>query len=243
MSRIWVGTSGYSYKEWRGPFYPPDLPESQMLRYYAQHCSTVEINQTFYRLPTVRAAQSWTKETPEKFLFSLKAPRRITHEMRLRDAADPLTSFCDTAKVLGAKLGAMLFQLPPFLKKDVPRLEDFLHQLPPGFRAAFEFRNPGWFCDEVFECLHRFEVALCVAEHEECEVPFERTAAFGYLRLRRPDYGDEEIAAWARRLRDAAGWQDAFVYFKHEAGGKGPALAARLLALLQPAVQAAAGPA
>jgi uncharacterized protein YecE (DUF72 family) len=239
MSRIWVGTSGYNYKEWKGPFYPADLPESEMLRYYADRHSTVEINYTFYRMPTVRTLQAWGKETPETFVFSLKAPRRITHEMRLRDAADPLTYFCDTAKVLKDKLGALLFQLPPFLKKDVPRLEDFLHQMAPGFRAAFEFRNQSWFSDDVLECLRRFEVALCIADHDERSTPFERTAPFGYLRLRRPDYTDDDLAAWADRLSAVSDWQQTFVYFKHEAAGKGPQLAAKLLNYLQPGTAAA----
>ncbi len=235
MSRIWVGTSGYNYKEWKGPFYPSDLAEPDMLRFYGERYSTVEINYTFYRMPTVRSLQAWAKETAEDFVFSLKAPRRITHEMRLRDAADPLTYFCDTAKVLKAKLGALLFQLPPFLKKDVPRLEDFLHQLSPGFRVAFEFRNQSWFSDDVFDCLKRFEVALCIAEHEERSAPFECTAPFGYLRLRRADYSDEELAAWAQRLASMSAWHQTFVYFKHEAAGRGPMLASRLLHHLQPA--------
>lgn len=239
MNRIWVGTSGYNYKEWKGPFYPEELSEQDMLRFYGERYPTVEINYTFYRMPTVRTLQAWAKETPEEFVFSLKAPRRITHEMRLRDAGDPLTYFCDTAKVLKAKLGALLFQLPPFLKKDVPRLEDFLHQLPSGFRAAFEFRNQSWFSDDVFECLRRFEVALCVAEHEERSAPFECTAPFGYLRLRRADYTDADLAAWAERLASRSEWQQTFVYFKHEAEGRGPLLASKLLRYLQPSPPAA----
>jgi len=239
MATVWIGTSGYNYKEWRGSFYPPEVPETGMLKYYAQRFPTVEINYTFYRMPNVRTLQGWAKETPERFVFTLKAPRRITHDLRLRDAGDAVTYFCDTAKALKQKLGAMLYQLPPFLKKDLSRLEDFLHQLPPGFRPAFEFRSPTWFADDVFECLRRFDVALCIAEHEEYSVPFERTAHFGYFRLRRPDYTDEELAAWAQRLTDAAAsWDAIYVYFKHEAAGKGPLLAARLTALLQPAVTA-----
>ena len=240
MATFWVGTSGYNYKEWKGSFYPSDLAEQEMLKYYAQRFSTVEINYTFYRMPNVRTLQGWAKETPEPFSFSLKAPRRITHDLRLRDAADPLTYFCETAKALKTKLGAMLFQLPPFLKKDVSRLEDFLHQVPPGFRPAFEFRNPSWFADDVYECLRRFDVALCIAEHEDRSAPFEQTASFGYFRLRRPDYTDEELAQCAQRLSDAsARWNEIFVYFKHEAAGKGPMLAAKLYNLLHPAAAAA----
>jgi uncharacterized protein YecE (DUF72 family) len=242
MSNFWIGTSGYNYKEWRGPFYPPDLAESEMLKFYAQRFSTVEINYTFYRMPNVRTLQGWAKETPEGFAFTLKAPRRITHDLRLRDAGEPLTYFCETAKALKKKLGAFLFQLPPFLKKDVARLEDFLHQLPPGFRPAFEFRNESWFADEVYECLRRFDAALCIAEHEERSAPFESTADFGYFRLRRPDYSDADLAAWAQRLEDAASqWKDVFVYFKHEEAGKGAQYAAKLFSLLHPAPSAAAG--
>ena len=233
MATFWIGTSGYNYKEWKGSFYPADLSEHDMLRYYAQRFATVEINYTFYRMPNVRTLQGWAKEAPDGFAFTLKAPRRITHDLRLRDAADPLTYFCDTAKALKTKLGALLFQLPPFLKKDLSRLEDFLHQVPPGFRAAFEFRNPSWFADDVFECLRRFAVALCIAEHDDLSVPFEQTAHFGYFRLRRPEYSDADLAVWAERLTDAAArWSDVFVYFKHEAAGRGPLLAAKLSSLL-----------
>ncbi|MBI3781782.1 MAG: DUF72 domain-containing protein [Deltaproteobacteria bacterium] len=241
MARFWVGTSGYNYKEWRGNFYPSDLSEQDMLKYYAQRLTTVEINYTFYRMPTVRVLQGWAKETPESFMLTLKAPRRITHDLRLRDASDPLTYFCDTAKVLKSKLGAMLFQLPPFLKKDVSRLEDFLHQLPPGFRPAFEFRNSTWFADDVYECMRRFDVALCVSDREEHSAPLERTANFGYFRLRRPEYSDADLVKWAQHLVDASSsWEDIFVYFKHEAAGKGPALAEKLVNLLQPERAAAA---
>jgi uncharacterized protein YecE (DUF72 family) len=241
MATFWIGTSGYNYREWKGSFYPADLAEQGMLKYYAQRFSTVEINYTFYRMPTVRTLQGWAKEAPEGFAFTLKAPRRITHELRLRDAGDPLTYFCDTAKALKTKLGALLFQLPPFLKKDLSRLEDFLHQLPPGFRPAFEFRNQSWFADDVFECLRRFDVALCIAEHAEFSAPFEQTAHFGYLRLRRPDYSDTDLSVWAERLAEAAArWTDLFVYFKHEAAGRGPLLAAKLSGLLQAAASVAA---
>jgi len=241
MARFWIGTSGYNYKEWRGSFYPADLPEQDMLKYYTERFTTVEINYTFYRMPNVRTLQGWAKEAPEGFTFTLKAPRRITHDLRLRDAGDPLTYFCDTAKALKQKLGALLFQLPPFLKKDLPRLEDFLHQLPPGFRPAFEFRNQSWFAEDVYECLERFGVALCVAEHEDRSVPLQATAPFGYFRLRKPDYSDADLAAWAQRLVESATrWSDVFVYFKHEAAGKGPALAAKLSSLLVPSAAAAA---
>jgi uncharacterized protein YecE (DUF72 family) len=239
---FWVGTSGYNYKEWKGSFYPSDLAEQEMLKYYAQRFSTVEINYTFYRMPNVRTLQGWAKETPEGFAFTLKAPRRITHDLRLRDAGDVLTYFCDTAKALKKKLGALLFQLPPFLKKDLPRLEDFLHQMPPGFRPAFEFRNQSWFSDDIYECLRRFDAALCIAEHDERSAPFEQTANFGYFRLRKPDYTDADLAAWAARLVEAGTrWSETFVYFKHEEAGKGPLFASKLSNLLHPHAPVAAG--
>lgn len=233
MARYWIGTSGYSYKQWKGAFYPEGLPDAEMLRFYGERFATVEINYTFYRSATVRQLQSWAKETPAHFAFALKAPRRITHDLRLRDAADLAVDFCDTSRALKDKLGALLFQLPPFLKRDTPRLEDFLHQMPEGFRVAFEFRNPTWFVDEVFEALRRFGVALCIVDTPDRAVPFEVTAPFGYFRLRQPSYDDAELAAWAERLQNAAGgWQDCFVYFKHEDEARGPQFATRLRALL-----------
>lgn len=241
MSTFWIGTSGYNYKEWKDSFYPSDLPEPEMLRYYAQRFSTVEINYTFYRMPNVRTLQGWAKETPEAFAFTLKAPRRITHDLRLRDAGDPVTYFCDTAKALKTKLGVLLFQLPPFLKKDLARLEDFLHQLPPGFRTAFEFRNQSWFADDVYTCLQRFEAALCISEHEERVVPFEQTANFGYFRLRKLDYTEADLSSWAQRLEAAsARWENVFVYFKHEEAGRAALFAGQLLSLLHPAASAVA---
>jgi len=241
MSKSWIGTSGYEYEEWKGPFYPPEIEEREMLRFYGQAFSTLEVSYTFHKTPNMRTLQGWVRDTPEEFAFSLKAPRRITHDMQLRDAGEPLTMFCATAKALKGKVGALLFQLPPFLRKDVSRLEDFLHQIPPGTRAAFEFRNQSWFADDVFECLSRFDVALCISDHEERATPFTPTAAFGYLRLRQPAYSEQDLESWARRLLDAgAQWQDAYVYFKHEAAGRGPALARALNALISPAPALAA---
>jgi len=241
MARFWIGTSGYGAKEWRGVFYPAELPEDEQLRYYGDRFSTVELNYTFHRMPNSRTVQGWAKETGDRFLFSLKAPRRITHDLRLRDAADPLTYFCDTARVLKDKLGALLFQVPPFVRKDVSRLEDFLHQMPPGYRPVFEFRNAAWLADDTFECLRRFDAALCVTEHAERSTPFEVTAQFGYFRLRRPDYTAADLAAWAERLLAAgARWEHVFVYFKQELPGLAPRLADQLRALVEPDAPAAA---
>jgi uncharacterized protein YecE (DUF72 family) len=234
MATFWIGTSGYAYKQWKGRFYPETLPDAEMLRYYGTRFSGVEINYTFYRFASVRQLQSWAKEVPDHFTFTLKAPRRVTHELRLRDAADMAADFCETARALKQKLGALLFQLPPFLKRDTPRLEDFLHQLPPGFRVAFEFRNPTWFADEVYDTLRRFGVALCVVESPDRVVPLESTADFGYFRLRQPEYSDADLAECAARIQAAAaGWQDVFIYFKHEQDGQGPIFASKLRALLE----------
>lgn len=243
MAVFRVGTSGYAYKEWRGSFYPTDLPDSELLRFYSARLSTVEFNYTFYKMPTVRTLQGWSKETPETFQFSLKAPRRVSHDLRLRDAADIVSDFCDTVSTLKGKLGVLLFQVPSFLKRDTPRLEDFLHQMPPDFRLAFEFRNQSWFADEVYDCLRRFGVALCVTEAAERTTPWEATAPFGYFRLRQPDYSEAELGERAGRIRDmSGGWTDAYVYFKHEAEGKGPLLAGRMRSLLEEGAPVDASP-
>ena len=228
--RVFVGTSGYSYKEWKGNFYPKDLPEKDMLHFYAERFQTVEINNTFYRMPSEKMLSRWSEEVPEGFAFVLKAPCRITHEMRLKDAEDAVSYFLQTASVVGKKLGPLLFQLPPFLKKDLPRLRDFLSFLPRGQRVAFEFRHASWFDNEVYETLRSQGAALCLAETDEGATPLISTATWGYLRLRRKEYGEPELHAWADRIRDQQ-WDDAFVFFKHEEEGKGPKLAARFIEL------------
>jgi uncharacterized protein YecE (DUF72 family) len=231
MAHYWVGTSGYNYREWKGSFYPEDVGEKQMLAYYAERFSSVEINYTFYRMPTVRMLANWARETPDRFLFTLKAPRRITHDQRLRSIEDTLAFFCEVAETLGPKLGALLFQLPPFLKKDVELLEVFLHDLPTGLKPAVEFRHASWFTDETFEVLKRFGVALCVADTEEHTTPFQVTAPFGYMRLRRAEYDEAALQAWVERIA-AAGWENVFVYFKHEERGTGPQFATQFATLL-----------
>jgi uncharacterized protein YecE (DUF72 family) len=226
---ILVGTSGYSYKEWKGSFYPADLPEKQMLRYYGKRFRTVEINNTFYRMPSETVLKKWAEEVPAGFAFVLKASQRITHQHRLKDADDSVAYLLKVAGTLQDRLGALLFQLPPFLHKDLPRLRGFLALLPPERRVAFEFRHPSWFDDEVYGALRAHDAALCIAEaDDELEVPFVATAKWGYLRLRRPDYGDRELRDWAKRVQDQE-WEDAFVFFKHEDEGKGPQLAARFI--------------
>jgi uncharacterized protein YecE (DUF72 family) len=228
---IRVGTSGYNYAEWKGPFYPPALPAKAMLAYYAARFSTVEINATFYRMPTETTVAAWGAAVPADFVFALKAPQRITHLRRLRDVDEPVRRFCDAAAALGGKLGPLLFQLPPAFRKDAGRLADLLALLPPGRRAAFEFRHPSWFDDEVYALLRARDAALCIADTEAGTTPDVATASWGYLRLRDAGYTDAELDAWAAVAARPA-WRDAFVYFKHEATATGPALAARLLARL-----------
>ena len=228
---LYVGTSGYSYKEWKGTFYPEDLPEKRMLHYYGEHFRTVEINNTFYRMPSVSLLQSWAGEVPADFKFVLKAPQAITHMQRLKDAEESVSYLLDVTGVLKERLGALLFQLPPGMKKDLPRLRDFFSLLPPQRRVAIEFRHESWFEEEVFALLHNYNAALCVAEADEgVKVPFVSTGDWGYLRLRRADYGAPELKQWAKRIQ-AQKWRDAYVFFKHEEEGKGPLLARRFLEL------------
>jgi uncharacterized protein YecE (DUF72 family) len=228
---LYVGTSGYSYKEWKGSFYPEDLPEKQMLKFYGERFRSVEINNTFYRMPKAAMLEGWANEVPPDFKFVLKAPQRITHIQRLADAGDSVSFLLKVAEALKERLGPLLFQLPPYLKKDAARLRDFLALLPAGRPAALEFRHESWFDDEIFGLLREHQAALCIAEAEEgVEVPFVSTADWGYLRLRRPDYGDAELTAWLERIRQP-GWKSAFVFFKHEEEGKGPAMARSFLEL------------
>jgi uncharacterized protein YecE (DUF72 family) len=224
-----TGTSGFSYPAWRGAFYPADLPAKQMLAFYARRLAAVEINNTFYRLPTAALLAGWAGETPETFRFALKAPQRITHQRRLRDVADVAGRFCELAATLGARRGPLLFQLPPNLKADVPRLADFLATLPAGHDVAVEFRHASWFADATWQALRARRAALCIADSEALTAPFEATADFGYLRLRRPEYDDGALAGWADRVR-ASGWREAYVFFKHEDAARGTALAAAFAA-------------
>ena len=229
--RVLPGTSGFSYKEWKGSFYPEDLPDSEMLRFYSSQLPAVEINNTFYRMPRASLLESWAEQVPDGFSFALKASQQITHRKRLKDAGESVTYFLQVATTLGDRLGPVLFQLPQNLKKDLPRLTDFLAGLPRSFRAAFEFRHESWFDEEVFAGLAGAGAALCWAEDEELATPNRSTAGWGYLRLRRQDYGEAEVAAWADRIR-AQTWSDAWVFFKHEDEGTGPRLAGRLREIL-----------
>jgi uncharacterized protein YecE (DUF72 family) len=228
---LYVGTSGYSYKEWKGTFYPKDLPARQMLRFYGERFRTVEINSTFYGMPKASVLQGWSGAVPADFRFILKAPKQITHVHGLKGAGALVAHLLEIAGALTGHQGPLLFQLPPTAKKDVPRLRAFLASLPWPCRAAFEFRHPSWFGGDVFGLLRDHRAALCVADAEGgLETPLAATADWGYLRLRRPDYGDAELQAWVRRVQEQA-WRDAFVFFKHEDEGRGPQLARRFMEL------------
>jgi len=229
--QVRVGTSGFSYAPWKGSFYPSDLKSGDMLRYYAERLSTVEINNTFYRMPNAATLERWTEETPESFSFVLKASRRLTHEKRLTDA-DGTAYLFRTAGALAGRLGPFLFQLPPFFRKDVARLREFLSWVPEDRRVAFEFRHATWFDDEVYDALRSKGAALCLADTDDAPDPkLVTTADWAYLRLRRTDYDDTALGAWAQRIL-AQPWNEAWVFFKHEEEGKGPALAKRLMAHL-----------
>ena len=224
-----AGTSGFSYSEWKGNFYPAKLPAGEMLRYYAGCFPTVEINNTFYRMPADSMLSRWADEVPPRFSFTLKAPQRITHHKRLREAQSDVSVFLQRAAILGDKLGPVLFQLPPVQRKDLPRLEDFLALLPAeGVRYAFEFRHASWEDDAVYAALRARGVMTCVADTDRGETPLVATADWGYLRLRRTHYDDGELRAWAERVA-AQPWDRAQVYFKHEDQGLGPQFARRFM--------------
>ena len=227
---FWIGTSGYNYPEWKGSFYPEKLPSAKMLPYYAGRFSTVEINYTFYRAPNEKIVDGWNKATPEDFKLTLKAPRRITHDRRLRDCADLVRQFLETAATLGPKLGALLFQLPPNLKKDAALLDAFLDTFPPRVCAAFEFRHESWLDDEIYERLRRRNLALCVADSERLSTPVIVTADYTYFRLRDEGYTPDDIARWGDVMRETtSACREVFVYFKHEEEGKGPEFAKLLM--------------
>jgi len=231
--KLHVGTSGYNFAEWKGSFYPEKLPAPQMLPYYAERLATVEINYTFYRMPSAKTIAGWDVATPAGFTFVLKAPQRITHIARLRDIDDPLRYFLEMARKLGAKLGPVLFQLPPNFKKDLPRLGDLLTQFPPDLRCAWEFRHESWFSDDVYDALRKGNAALCVADTENGTTPLVTTASWGYLRLRDEGYAADDLERWVGTVRQLGNaWQDAYVFFKHEESGIGPKLAQQFEQLL-----------
>jgi len=229
--KLWVGTSGYSYKPWVGNFYPEGLPAKEMLRYYATQLPSVEINNTFYRLPKESVVQSWADQVGPDFRFVLKAPQRITHVKRLKEAESEVEYFFRVSSVLQSKAGVFLFQLPPNFKRDMERLEKFLALLPESGNVAFEFRHPSWFNEEVFNALRSRNYALCVSETDDEEITdFAATADWGYLRLRRSNYSHADLLRWKERL-SAQPWKQTYVFFKHEDEGIGPKLAKEFLSL------------
>jgi uncharacterized protein YecE (DUF72 family) len=223
--KLHVGTSGYSYKEWKGSFYPEKLPAKEMLPYYASQLSAVELNNTFYRMPQQAMVESWNAQVPDDFRFSVKASQRITHFKRLKDAEAEAKYLLETVGALKEKLGVVLYQLPPNMKKDLERLQNFVKNLPADVRAAFEFRHPTWFDDDVLEVLKNQNLALCISDTDDLPVVhIDRTADWGYMRLRRVNYSKEDLAEWSNRIK-AQDWKTTFVFFKHEDEGTGPRLA------------------
>jgi len=232
--RTIVGTSGYSYKEWKGTFYPADLPAAKMLPFYAGHFGSVEINNTFYRMPEEKTLTKWASEVPDDFTFVLKAPQRITHQKRLTGVEGDVRQFLDVSKTLGPKLGPLLFQLPPYQRKETAKLRDFLSLIPRETRVALEVRHDSWLAEDVYEALREHEVALCLSDTDEIadsDALLVPTASWGYRRLRRTEYPGDTLAEWARRV-EAQSWSDAYVFFKHEDEGKGPAFAKQFFSAL-----------
>jgi uncharacterized protein YecE (DUF72 family) len=231
---IHVGTSGYNYPEWRGTFYPADLPAKRMFDFYAARFHTVEINYTFYRMPTLKTTEGWRAQAPAGFTYTLKAPRRITHDRRLQDCAESVTLLCDAARGLGDHLATLLFQLPPHFKRDLPRLDAFLALLPRDIRTAFEFRHESWLSDEVFAALAARGAALCVADFGDKTTPVQATARHGYFRLRDEGYTSSDLSRWAAAIvNKQKDWDEVFVYFKHEEEGKGPEFARTFVEILK----------
>jgi len=230
--KLFVGTSGYSYKEWKGNFYPEDLPDKKMLGYYAEHFSTVEINNTFYRIPKKEVFESWKKQVPAKFRFILKAPQIITHVKRLKtDTKDTVEYFAKVSSALGEKRGVVLFQLPPSFKLNLERLEEFISIVPEEIKAAFEFRHAEWFTDNVYNLLKKRNFALCLSDTDEEPVKeIISTADWGYLRLRRINYTKKNLIDWHKKIAEQ-NWKDAYIFFKHEEEGKGPEFASKFISM------------
>ena len=226
MARVCVGTSGFSYKEWRGLFYPSDLPEKQMLSYYASRFSSVEIDSTFYRMPSLKTLEAWRDSTPAHFRFAVKASQQITHRQRLKVPSDALGYLNSMLPALGERLALVSYQLPPFFKCDIPRLEAFLEALTGNPRVSLEFRHPSWFIPEVFELLRRHRASLCIHDSEEGCTPMEITSDIVYVRLRRDSYSSDERERWKARWRDwAESGFEVFAYIKHKDNPDAPRIA------------------
>ena len=232
---LYVGTSGYSYREWKGSFYPDKIRAKDMLSYYASRLQAVELNNTFYRMPQRSIVETWNSQVPDNFRFTVKAPRRITHSKRLKGVSRETKLLLNRVSPLDKRLAAVLFQLPPNMEKDLKRLERFLKYFPADTPAAFEFRNPTWFDDDVLALLRSKNRALCVSDTDEMPVNhIDKTADWGYMRLRRVNYSEAELKEWVERVRDQK-WKRTFIFFKHEDEGTGPKLAAQFLGLCRSA--------
>ncbi len=226
MAAIWFGTSGFSYKAWKPGFYPEGLSDKQFLQYYSTQLNSVEIDYTFYRMPSAKTIEAWKAATPENFKFTLKASQQITHRQRLKIPSDALDYFLSVVPGLENRLGMVLYQLPPFFKCDAQKLETFLSVLPRGIPAAFEFRHDSWFVEEVYRLLRKNNVALCIHDADDHTTPMELTAGFTYVRLRRSEYSPAQRSEWQDRIR---GWAhhgtDVFAYIKHEDNPNAPLIA------------------
>jgi len=232
--KIYIGTSGYGYKEWKGKFYPEKISPKEMLRFYSQRLGAVEINNTFYHMPTADVLDSWAEQVPADFVFALKAPQVITHFRRLRHVSEEARYLFGTLPVLGRKLGPVLFQLPGTFHADRPLLEAFIDLIPRNISAAFEFRDPSWLDDEILELLRKKDYSLCTSDTDENPAnEIISTASWGYLRLRRSDYPDDYLSQWMEKILSQK-WKTAFVFFKHEDEAKGPEIAVRFRELTGP---------
>lgn len=226
MARAWIGTSGFSYPEWKSIFYPEKLPQDGFLPFYASRFNSVEIDYTFYRMPNEKTIQAWKTRTPDDFRFALKASQRITHRERLAVPSEALDYFLKTVSGLDARLGMVLFQLPPFFRCDLGRLEAFLGALPGEIPRAFEFRHQTWESEDVWRLLEAHGAALCIADTDDGTTPLRLTAATSYVRLRRSEYSAEQRQEWQGRIR---AWVDSgadvFAYIKHEDNPNAPLIA------------------
>ncbi len=229
--RVRIGTSGFSYKAWKGVFYPEKIKNDAMLAYYGERLDTVEINNTFHRMPRVELLETWAGKVPEDFSFVLKAPRRISHKKGFEDVAEPLEMFAANAGTLGSRLGPALFQFPPWFKQDFEILARLTSGIPDGFRCAMEFRHESWFDDATYDFLSERRLALVVSDQKVAQPPVVKTAPFGYFRFRQDGYSDEEMTAWAATLKQT-GWDEVYVFYKHEDEGAAPKMAARFREVL-----------
>jgi uncharacterized protein YecE (DUF72 family) len=225
-AKIWIGTSGFSYKEWKPTFYPADLPDKQMLSYYSTKLNSVEIDYTFYRMPTDKTIEGWRSSTPADFRFTIKANQQITHRQRLKVPSEALEYFTSVVPGLQSRLGLVLYQLPPFFKCDLQRLDLFLGALPRGVPSAFEFRHDSWFNDAVYDLLKKHHIALCIHDADDHTTPIIQTAGATYIRLRKSSYTDDDRKLWQQRFREwAATGAEVFAYIKHEDNPDAPRIA------------------